>query len=193
MYIESARNLSPVNDLGVPATGASSFRTRTGTDGSGAIVGVIDSGVDFTHNDFRNSDGTTRILFICDQTDAPQVSDQTCPGDGSTSGGTLWIEAQINAALLSQGSIRQTDSVGHGTHVLGSAAGNDSTFGGMVPGADIIFVKAGNAGFKTTNLLSALDFIDQQATALGKPFVINMSLGGHIGPPRRHRPDLQGH
>ena len=179
LYIESERRLSLVNDAGVPATGAPAFRARTGGNGSGAIVGVIDSGVDFTHNDFRDINGLTRILLICDQTDAPQAGDQSCPGNGTASGGTLWTRAQIDTALPAQGSIRQTDPVGHGSHVLGSAAGNDPTFGGMAPGADIIFVKS---TLTTTDLVSAISFIDQKAASFGKPYVINMSLGGQIGP-----------
>ena len=180
--MEGARRLFPTNDVGVPETGAPIFRNATGQDGTGVIVGVIDTGVDFTHPDFRNLDGSTRIIFLCDQTDPPQPTDETCPGGGSAAGGTLWTQAQINAALAGAGTVRQRDLEGHGTHVLGSAAGNDGTFGGMAPGADIVVVKAGDSGFSTANILSAIDFIDAVAAGLGSPYVINMSLGGHIGP-----------
>jgi subtilisin family serine protease len=39
--------------------------------GAGVIVGVIDSGIDFSHRSFRNPDGTTRVLGIWDQTLRP--------------------------------------------------------------------------------------------------------------------------
>ena len=132
-FIEAARKLSLTNDISVPSTGATAFHDA-GLDGSGAVVAVIDTGVDFTHQDFRNPDGTTRIKYICDQTAPPLPGDNTCPGDGTSNGGTLWTEAQINAALTGSGTVRQQDTNGHGTHVLGTAAGDDATFGGMAAG-----------------------------------------------------------
>ena len=180
--MEASLLLYPSNDIGGPASGAPVFRNTTGVDGSGVIVGVIDTGVDFTHGDFRNPDGTTRIKFLCDQTDPPQPADNTCPGGGSPAGGTLWTEAQINTSLQGGPTVRQTDGDGHGTHVLGSAAGDDAVFEGMAPGADLIVVKAGNAEFPTTNIISGISFIDDRAASLGLPYVINMSLGGQIGP-----------
>ena len=180
--MEASLPLYPSDDVGGPASGAPVFRNTSGVDGSGAIVGVIDTGVDFTHGDFRNPDGTTRIIFLCDQTDPPQPGDNTCPGGGSSAGGTLWTEAQINATIQGTPIVRQTDGDGHGTHVLGSAAGDDAVFGGMAPGAVLIVVKAGDGSFPTNNVVSAIDFIDDRAASLGLPYVINMSLGGQVGP-----------
>ena len=171
-FIEGSRMAYPLNDAGVPATGA---------DGSGAVVGILDTGVDFTHPDFIKPDGTTRIKFLCDQSDPPQVGDQTCAAHAGPTAGTLWTEAQINASLPGGGPVRQTDTDGHGTHVLGSAAGDDATYGGMAPGADLIVVNGGS-GFSTNEQIAAIDFIDARAAELGLPYVINMSLGGHIGP-----------
>ena len=37
------------------------------------IVGVIDTGIDIFDNAFRNSDGTTRILNIYDQTTGEKI------------------------------------------------------------------------------------------------------------------------
>ena len=179
-FIEPSRPGSPTNDRGVASTNAPSFRNRTGKDGSGVIIGLIDTGIDFTHQDFRKADGTTRIMFICDQTDAPQAGDITCDAPAATGGlGTLWSETQINAALQSGTGVRQVDSNGHGTHVLGSAAGDDATFGGMAPGADLIVVKT---SFFTNDNVAAIGFINDLAALLLRPYVINMSLGGHFGP-----------
>jgi hypothetical protein len=181
-FVESARPLVPANDASGPAIGAPGFRTPTGEDGSGVIVGVIDTGADIFHSDFRNADGTTRIKFICDQTDPPQGGDDTCPGNGASNGGTLWTEAKINATLSGEAGdnpVRQQDTIGHGSHVMGTAAGNDATYGGVAPGADLIVV---NTTLATTDIIDGMSFIDQRAAELGLPYVINISLGNHIGP-----------
>ncbi|MCI0438786.1 MAG: S8 family serine peptidase, partial [Chloroflexi bacterium] len=181
-FIQKARSYTPLNDISIPAIGASAVHD-TGVDGSGVIVGIIDTGVDFRHPDFIKEDGTTRIRFICDQTDPAQAGDNTCPGapdpDNPGVPGTLWDAEQINATLEGGNIVRQRDENGHGTHVLGSAAGGDSVYRGVAPGADLIVVKT---DFMDNNIISALDFIDQKATDLGLPYVVNMSLGSQVGP-----------
>ena len=162
LSVEGEKQLSPTNDVGVPAIGGPTFRNRTGKDGSGVIVGVVDTGVDFTQSDFRNADGSTRILFLCDQTDPPQGGG-SCAGNGTAAGGTLWTQAEINAALQGGPAVRQTDTNGHGTHVLGSAAGNDPVYGGVAPGADIIFVKT---TFSNADIVSGVGFMNDRATKI---------------------------
>ena len=36
--------------------------------GKGVLIGIVDSGIDYENPDFRNADGTTRILALWDQT-----------------------------------------------------------------------------------------------------------------------------
>lgn len=83
--------------------------------GEGVLVAIIDSGIDYSHPDFRNEDGTTRIEAIWDQTI------QGSPPEGYDIG-TLYTRAQINEALLIPMPERleivpSTDLSGHGTHV----------------------------------------------------------------------------
>ncbi len=178
-FAEAVERLSPLTNLSVPETGAPIFRNDTGLDGSGVIVGVIDSGVDFTHPDFLNPDGTTRILLLCDQT-TPPGGGQTCPGGGGDpNGGTLWTADDINASMASGGPVTQRDRSGHGSGVLGVAAGNGEVFTGMAPGAPIIMIKT---SFFTSDIVNGMGFIDQRATAMGLPYVINLSLGSDTGP-----------
>ena len=180
--LEAARLYRFTNDNSTAASGAAQVQQQLSFDGTGVVVGIVDSGIDFFHDDFRNPDGTTRIKALLDITLAgPDLG-----------GGTAYTEAQINAELTTPGStVPQRDTNGHGTHVLGTAAGDGSaangssepagTYAGAAPGATLIVVKGGNGGFSDTALTAGLQFVDEQAALLGMPWVTNLSIGGHRG------------
>ncbi len=170
------------HDASVPSTQATpNFWTAappnfTGNAGAGVIVGIVDTGIDWTHGDFKHPDGTTRILNIWDQ------NDLVGPNPPGFAYGSHWTAADINA-----GTPRQVDANGHGTHVAGSAAGDGSATGngqpanrfiGMAPRADIIFVAT---NFNSTGVVDGVNFIFQRAAALGRPAVVNLSLGNQFG------------
>src|SRR5699024_2014516 len=114
--------------------------------GDGVLVAVLDSGVDYAHPDFRNEDGTTRILALWDQ---------TIPGRPPAGYriGTEYTKEQIDEALAQSDPVRRrelvpsTDASGHGTRVLGIAAGNGRAGGiryrGVAPRSSILVVKLG--------------------------------------------------
>ncbi len=184
--IEGAAIYEVENNNGVTSTGADLFRsggpTFTGLNGAGVIVGVVDTGIDYDHDDFKNPDGTTRILNIWDQTDAIGPNP---PGFGY---GSYWTSADIDALTS-----RAKDTHGHGSHTSGTAAGDGSavggtsapafTYAGMAPKADIIHVDASTTGsFSNSGMLDGVNFIFQRATAFGKNAVVNLSIGGQFGP-----------
>lgn len=153
--------------------------------GNGVIVAIIDSGIDYTHPDFRNKDGSSRILFIWDQT---QIG---TPPSGFFSG-SEYNTQQINNALQSPTPflvVPSEDTNGHGTAVSGIAAGNGNASNGInigvAPEADIIVVKVGYKGFqsfaRSTELMRALKYVIDKAKALYKPICINMSFGMNNG------------
>lgn len=143
--------------------------------GEGILVAVIDSGVDYTHPEFLNADGTTRILYYWDQSipGSPPLGFET---------GTEYTKEQIDAALRSKTPLPSRDFSGHGTAVLGIAAGN----GGVAPKSAILAVKLGNPlaeGFpRTTELMRALDYAYRKAEELRLPVAINLSFGTVYGP-----------
>jgi subtilisin family serine protease len=172
----------------------------SGATGAGAIVGIVDSGIDYTHADFR-SGGASRILALWDQTDTgaspgppnfgalgfscsslnsnANTGNTNSPDDDDCTS-TEWSQATLTALTA-----READTNGHGTHVAGIAASNGNagsspgTYIGGAPQAGIIFVKT---GFWNDEIIDGVKYIAAKAAALGKPAVINLSLGGQIDP-----------
>ncbi|ROH90017.1 T9SS C-terminal target domain-containing protein [Chryseobacterium cucumeris] len=176
------------NDVSRAQSGASLLQdgvfNNTAYNGTGVLVGIYDSGIDWKHPDFRKSDDQTksRIVSIWDQTLTAQAG-ETAPAGFAT--GVEYTKAQIEDELdgTPTGFVRENDTNGHGTHVSGTAAGNGSAFTdkrhkGFSSDADIVFVKGGNGSFPTTNTINALTYFKNVATALNKPIVVNMSIGG---------------
>lgn len=157
-------------------------------NGRGILVAVIDSGVDYFHPDFRNEDGTTRILNIWDQTI------QGNPPEGYQIG-TEYTSEQINEALRAPNEtegrkiVGTRDLSGHGTQVLGIAAGNgrasEGRYRGVAWESDILVVKLGqprpNSFPRTTELMQALAYVANKAEEYGKPYVVNLSFGNVYG------------
>jgi len=186
--VYGARRWAPFNDLGVADVGVASLRsttgphTFTGSVGRGVIVGLVDTGVDFTHSDFlADAQGHSRILFLWDQTLAGA-------GPGLVGGKTFGYGVECPQASLTAAGCASRDSVGHGTHVLGTAAGDGSAtggglpagqFAGVAPGADLIVVKT---SFLTTAVVDGVNYIFSRAAQLGRAAVVNLSLGAQWGP-----------
>lgn len=161
--------------------------------GRGVLVAIIDSGIDYTHPDFRNPDGTTRIAALWDQT-AEKKRYVDAPPEGYLDG-VLYTRARINEALQDMkntegGSlVPETDLSGHGTHVAGIAAGNGRASGGRYRGvayeSDLLVVKLGGTQSdpfpQTTNLMTAVDFCIRYAAKAEQPISINLSFGNNAG------------
>ena len=157
-------------------------------DGAGAIVGVVDFGCDFVNRNFRNPDGSTRILHLWDQRGG-----ETAASPQEFGYGREFSAAEIDSVLDDDNphqSLAYAPSfASHGTHVLDIAAGNGGTTGreGVAPGADMIFVEVAAGDFEdeesfgnSRRLLEAVDYIFSRAN--GRPAVVNISLGTHGGP-----------
>ncbi|GAA0807927.1 hypothetical protein GCM10008910_48900 [Faecalicatena orotica] len=157
--------------------------------GKGVLTAIVDSGIDYASNDFRNADGTTRIRALWDQ---------TIPGNPPEGYyiGTEYTEEQINEAL------RQTDRAGrerivpsrdisgHGTAVAGVAAGNGAgspgrQYAGVAPESELLVVKLGSPrqdGFpRTTELMQGVDYVIRKALEYQMPVAVNISFGNTYG------------
>lgn len=156
--------------------------------GKGILVACIDSGVDYAHPDFRDPDGSTRIL---------RLWDQSIPGrpPRGYSIGTEYTQEEINQALLAENRadrekiVPSRDLSGHGTGVLGIAAGNgrasDGVYRGVAYESELLVVKLGTAregGFpRTTELLQGIDYAIRLAADRGQPVALNLSFGNNYG------------
>ena len=144
--------------------------------GDGIIMGIIDYGIDFTHEDFKKSNGDTRIRYLWDQ----NVGNVNSPLPYNY--GREWTEFEINAGQCTH---VETGSAGHGTTVAGIAAGNgracSGRYVGVAPNTDMIVVAFNfNRSFLSA-FMDAVDYIFKKADAMGKPCVINASLGAYWG------------
>lgn len=146
--------------------------------GEGVVVGLYDTGLDPNHAAFRNADGTTRVkgLFI---RPSDSASDQnfTNPDD-----------------ILKY--VTENSQETHGTHVLGIMGGSKNVQGmyatsnssGGVSGNIPYYGPAYNAdllvscgAFYDTSILSGIGKVVSYAKELGKPAVVNLSLGNNAG------------
>lgn len=160
--------------------------------GKGCLVAILDSGIDYFHPDFRNEDGTSRILRIWDQTLNP--TETRMPPRGYRIG-VEFTREQINEALQSggrtegMGLVPVSDESGHGTAVAGIAAGNGRASGGryrgVAPESTLVIVKLGRArdkGFpRTTELMQAADYVVKLAAEWNMPLAVNISIGNTYG------------
>ena len=185
--IVPARQYEPLNDVVRGVTGAHSLHTgRLGRryTGEGVLACVIDSGIDWAHPDVRGIRDTTRsrIRALWDQTLSPRSSEQSPEALGY---GVEYTRSDLEAALGGGGtSVRSVDTLGHGTQVAATIAGNGSaqsarTHRGMAPDAEIVAVKT---DFSGVGIADGLRYCDAKAEAAGRPMVVNLSLGARSGP-----------
>jgi|SRR5215213_437961 len=156
--IISSRYLQKRLETAVPRVNVPQFRNNNDLNGSGVVIGIVDTGIDPNHPAFAG-----RIL---------RIWDQTLSGPGVPEGS---FGLEVSSANLTAS--RDTD--GHGTHVAGIATGADPNFGGIAPNAQIVVVKT---DFQDAHIADGVRYIFRIARELQLPAVVNLSLGGHFDP-----------
>ena len=160
----------------------------SGLSGKGVLFACVDSGADYMHPAFCKEDGSTRILYLWDQ---------TIPGNPPAGyvHGSEYTERQINDAINAETSqerkniVPSQDISGHGTSVLGIGAGNGRGSGGRFRGvayeSDLIVVKLGTPEERefprTTQIMEGVDYCVRKSIELNRPIAINLSFGNNYG------------
>lgn len=115
--------------------------------GQGILIGMIDTGIDYTNPLFQNPDGTSRILRLWDQTIESENTPEAVAGFQPFYG-TVYSQEDLNRALASEQPLElvpSTDTSGHGTFLAGVAAGRQiqspTTFSGAAPDAALAVVR----------------------------------------------------
>lgn len=168
---------------GVVATediGANFFKNNPNVSisGKGVLIGIADSGIDYLHKDFIYPDGTSKILYLWDQTKEGN------PPDGFFIG-TEYTREDINKAILENDSTLSIDEEGNGTLLSGICAGLGNInpeYKGVAEDADLIIVKLKkiNNEYNNATLFAAGEYMYKKALNENMPLVINISLGNSL-------------
>lgn len=138
--------------------------------GKGVVVGIVDNGFQYDHADFLNADKSdTRIKRVWDQHGRGNAPEAFGYGTEYKS----YAEMQAARYDLTSGF--------HATHVSGIAAGGDKStpYYGVAPDADLVFVSFDTSN---SNIVDGIKYVFDYAESVGKPAVVNISLGSHMGP-----------
>ena len=165
--------------------------------GKGTAVAVIDSGIDYQNEVFRNAGGS-RIAYLWDQS----LEDEADTGSAKVPYGRLFRKKDIDLALDSENPfsiVPSRDTNGHGTALAGIAAGNmvqGENFTGAAPEATLIIIKVKPAKqylrnfylyppeaevFQEDDVMMAIAFAIRQAKELGVPLSICVGIGSSQG------------
>ena len=146
--------------------------------GKGVITAIIDTGIDIYSSEFRNADGSTRILDIYDQTLQREYS---AADIDAFIGKDRNVYTGRDISQEENEGIPAFDNIQHGTNVAVIACGKS----GVAYESDIIVVKMGysynNQFPRTTSLMDAIDYIIRKAMEYNRPVAINISYGMNYG------------
>ena len=176
-----SRVLTNVDDVLYLTSDAKTAGLLQAYDGTGVVLGIIDTGIQFSHAMFKDANGNSRIkkAYIYDESVGDLV--------------------EYSGSAVSSLTYDTADET-HGTHTSAIAGGSDYTatayvyttgtgytkvqnakFGGMSPNADLVLCGLGDE-LTDANLSACIKNISDYADEVGKPCVISLSLGSHYGP-----------
>lgn len=154
------------------------FINNYGLDGNGTLLAVIDSGIDYRHNEFIR-DGKSRILELWDQ-QAEYQKEYVNPYEL----GRIYTNEELNAILDGNytGSLPSEDRSGHGTQVTAIAAGTNI---GVAPQTELLIIKVGSDTASrlptTLGMILGIDYALRKGIERNQPISVNLSYGNNYG------------
>lgn len=165
--------------VGNEIIGANFFKENPNINvtGRGVIIGIADSGIDYLHPDFIYPDGTSKILYLWDQT-----KDGNPPKGYHI--GTEYTNEDINRAIREKDDTLSIDEEGSGTMLSGICAGLGNlnpNYAGVAGEASLIVIKLKkyNGNYTNAALYVATEYAIKRALELNMPIVFNTSYGSN--------------
>lgn len=171
-----SRVLTNVDDVHSLSADAQTAGLIQSYDGTGVVLGIIDTGIDFGHQMFKNAAGQSRIKkkYVYNTT-SEQLEEYT--------GTTVYFKDETHGthtSTIAGGSDYTATAYVYTTGTSYSTV-NNAKFGGMAPGTDLVLCDLGEE-LTDANISACIKNISDYADQVGKPCVISLSLGGHFGP-----------
>lgn len=187
--LENIKDKNSVTFIGADKVHKMTTERGTRVDGTGLKVGIIDTGIDYTHA-MLGGPGTVAAYKAVD----PAKPNAGFPNK-KVVGGIDLVGTEYNSASASlKAKVPQPDSnpldeAGHGTHVAGTVAGigdNVNTYDGVAPGADLYAIKVFGANGSTGDavIIAALEYAANPSAngdISDQLDVVNLSLGSPWG------------
>lgn len=167
-----------------------------GLEGKNVLIGIVDTGIDYTHPAFLYEDGTSRIVSIWDQT----INKEDCVN--AFDYGCVFSKQDLNEALKQVDPLQlvpTTDTIGHGTIIAGVAGGSsdlDNNFSGIATKSEYVVVKLKQAKeairefflipedricYQENDIMLGMKYLITVAQELNRPIAICLALGSNQG------------
>ena len=165
---------------------------KAGINGQNMRVGIIDTGIDYTHS-MLGGPGKKEIYDAID----PKTANQYFPNE-KVVGGADFVGSDYSAGdpdiekNIPKRDANPIDEAGHGSHVSGTVAGigdGVKTYSGVAPEAKLYALKVFGKEGSTSDVavIQALEYAadpSEQADPTDHLDVVNLSLGGGYGKPK---------
>lgn len=187
-----------MSEEALEASGVLKIRRQPSLDlyGQGILIGIVDTGIDFTHEAFVAADRTSRIVSIWDQSVEEGAGNENFPY------GRMYSREQLNQALLAENPfeiVPSQDEIGHGTFMAGVAAGNENRaeeFSGVAPLSELVVVKCRQANqsyrdyygipadvpaYLESDVMTGIAYLLAVSAREEKPIIICLGMGSSMG------------